>query len=365
MYSRSAIILAGGGSQRFQGPREIVRDKAMELFKGKTLLENVVVRASSFVDEIVITVNSQQRKSKYERLLRNKVGKGIWIRIDEDGCSGPLNGIRTGLRYVSSEHCMVLPTDTPLIESRLLLKMFPYLERFEWVVPTWPNGLLEVLMSAFRKGYALSSADLLCSMKRRGPYDLIRGAPRVRFVSIVEELQSTDPNLLTFVNINYPRDLQDLPVKTLTEGHVQKSISLSPSKITIQDINEIANELNAITEKCTSKDEHIDLLYDRLTEMRSHFWLGVIKEAEGNSIIGLVGDERSSRDALEEAANHFKWEASMFIEKGIGFLSAHALMDAYKCLSKIRRSSEAAELRKKAEDIYNEMSLDVRRKSAE
>ncbi len=365
MSSRAAIILAGGGSLRFQVPGETTRDKALELFRGRTLLEHVVSKALSFVDEVVVTVNGLERKSSYERLLKNKIGGDIQVRMDEDGCYGPLNGIRTGSRHIDSQSCIVLPTDTPLIEPRVFLRMFPYLERSEWVVPIWPNGLLEVLMSTFRRGYAFSSADLLCSLERSGPYDLIRGAPRAMFVSVVEELRRSDPNLLTFVNINYPRDLQNPPVKVVPEGPVQKSITLTLSKTTTRDIEEMSMMSNVITKEYLPESVEMEEIYECLTRKASHFWIGVIKEAIGNSVLNLFGDVKMFKEAMEEAAHYFTEEAAMFDEKGISFLSAHAFMDACRCLSKAGESSEANSLRRRAEDIYNEVGLDIQRKWVE
>jgi molybdopterin-guanine dinucleotide biosynthesis protein A len=61
---RAALILAGGKSQRFQSKRREWRDKALSHLSGKPLLVHVVQNANEVVDEVVVCVNDETRKTR-------------------------------------------------------------------------------------------------------------------------------------------------------------------------------------------------------------------------------------------------------------------------------------------------------------
>ena len=92
MTKRAAIILAGGKAQRFQTTQENWQDKALANLNGKPLLVHVVENVRDVVDEIVVVVNEETRRSTLSEMFwRNTVENArIITDLKIDYLSGPL-----------------------------------------------------------------------------------------------------------------------------------------------------------------------------------------------------------------------------------------------------------------------------------
>ena len=97
MTKRVAIILAGGKGQRFQTKNGKWQDKALANLWGKPLLVLAIESIKDVVDEVVIVVNDQSRKTEYSKVLETFSARDACLITDLNvkGLSGPLIAIYT------------------------------------------------------------------------------------------------------------------------------------------------------------------------------------------------------------------------------------------------------------------------------
>jgi molybdopterin-guanine dinucleotide biosynthesis protein A len=153
MVKRAALILAGGKARRFQTIDKTWQDKALADLAGKPLLIHAIQNFQGIVDEIVVCVNDEERKTKYEQILKNHALTNVKIVVDEkiSKISGPNVAIMSGLKAVQADYCFTLPCDMPFLQPKVAEYMFIQTEGFEMAVPMWPNGRLETLMMVLER----------------------------------------------------------------------------------------------------------------------------------------------------------------------------------------------------------------------
>jgi len=166
------------------------------------MIKRVVDAVSKVSGEVVIVTSSRRTSMSVSKI----VGGGITIIEDEEEGRGPLMGILTGCKRIHAEYVAVVPCDAPYLNPRVLMKLFERAEGHDAAVPRWPNGYLEPLHSVYRRQAVLGVAQDLLKRGYRSTLRLIEGLKDVVYVS-VEELKSIDERLLTFFNVNTPRDL--------------------------------------------------------------------------------------------------------------------------------------------------------------
>ena len=112
-FNCSILLLAGGQGRRVGG-----QDKGLIDWHGKPLITWVHQVARPLTDEILISCNrNQQRYASYaDRLVADQ----------EPDFPGPLTGIRAGLAAASHSQMLVLPCDTPLVDTALLTQLLAY-----------------------------------------------------------------------------------------------------------------------------------------------------------------------------------------------------------------------------------------------
>lgn len=107
MTSISAIVLAGGRGTRMQGI-----DKGLVNYQGRPMIEHVVERISTQVDDIIISANRNlQRYGAYaDRVVSDEV----------TGFNGPLSGIASCLPYCKHPRVLVVACDMPRLPQDLV-----------------------------------------------------------------------------------------------------------------------------------------------------------------------------------------------------------------------------------------------------
>ncbi|MDI9619543.1 MAG: NTP transferase domain-containing protein [Candidatus Nezhaarchaeota archaeon] len=193
---RGIIILAGGMSKRMG------RDKTFLTVKGVPMIKRVANSALSVSHEVIIVVGGKRVLKK----LSNVVGGEVTIAEDEEKGWGPLMGILSGCRKSRAEYVAVIPCDAPFINPRVLMELFKRAEGHDAAIPRWPNGYIEPLHSVYRREVIIGVADELLKKGSRSMIHMVNMLKDVVFVP-VEELKLIDYNLLTFFNVNTPRDL--------------------------------------------------------------------------------------------------------------------------------------------------------------
>jgi molybdopterin-guanine dinucleotide biosynthesis protein A len=110
----SAVILSGG-----RGSRMSFRDKGLQIFKKKPLIQHVIDRLQSQVTEIVISHNRNQ-----EDYLQ--FGLPLVTDGNTDGDTdflGPLSGILSCRSKINQILCFITPCDVPNIPNDLVAMM--------------------------------------------------------------------------------------------------------------------------------------------------------------------------------------------------------------------------------------------------
>ncbi|PDM26220.1 hypothetical protein CP083_04955 [Candidatus Bathyarchaeota archaeon B24-2] len=197
MLNAGALVLAGGESRRIGG------FKALAELNGKPLILYVVEKAVKLFVEVVVVASSERSARELKKILPRNV------RVVEDSVDGrgPLVGIVSGAREVSSEYMATLPCDSPFIKIEVLNILYGMRVGFDAVIPRWPNGYIEPLHAIYRRKTALSAGLQALKTGRYRVAEMIRRLGKVRYVDI-EDFRKVDAELLTFFNINSIEDLR-------------------------------------------------------------------------------------------------------------------------------------------------------------
>ncbi len=193
----SGIILAGGSSSRMG------RNKALLSLPGSknvTFVEHLVTLLEECCFETIIVARDKVHAQEY-------VFPGVRVVVDEKPGIGPLMGLYSGLREISTARALVVAVDLPHIQPALLsflvtqplsgdTLLIPLVQNIPQVLlAIYPRSILPVIQEQLLQG----RRDVRC---------LLELVP----VEYVEEAQliQVDPALRSFTNINTPIELREL-----------------------------------------------------------------------------------------------------------------------------------------------------------
>jgi len=220
---RFGIVLAGGASSRLADAGIVPPGgKAGLVLAGRTLLERVCERLAAAVGRIVVVAAPGQA-------LPGLPEAAEVVRDSLPG-SGPLAGIADGLRAVgrlmpAAAGGVVVSCDVPLVSPRLLEGLCDRIDSVTglqsprpdipgpmWVVPE-VGGHLQVTVSAMGTAL-LPSIVAHLQAGRRDPRSLVGRlrAEQPGSVVVVPEVEvlDLDPDLMSFRDLDTPRDLEEL-----------------------------------------------------------------------------------------------------------------------------------------------------------
>lgn len=95
----------------------------------------------------------------------------------------------------------------PFINPTVVEYLFKESINCPGAVPKWRNGRLEPLHAVYDCKAARQAAQHIVEKKTLSMISLIDHIPRMRFVSVEQEIAPLDPTLKTFRNLNTPRDM--------------------------------------------------------------------------------------------------------------------------------------------------------------
>jgi len=110
----TAVILAGGQASRMDG-----EDKGLIVFRELPLISHVINITKPKVSQILISAN---------RNFEEYANFGKVISDDLEGYQGPLAGISKALKVCSTPYLLVLPCDSPLIDTALIDSLIEKME---------------------------------------------------------------------------------------------------------------------------------------------------------------------------------------------------------------------------------------------
>ena len=187
----TSIILAGGKSSRLGG------NKALQAIGGKSLIQWVIDRVAILSTEIIIAT------ARGESVPCSSAAR-IRTVADIYPGKGPLVGIHSGLVASSSSRAIVVGCDTPFLSARLLEYMAQTSATFDVVVPRIRDKV-EPLCAVYSKNCVAPIRELIDQDEHK-IVELFRMV-RVRYIE-EDEIDSFDPDHLSFFNINSQADLE-------------------------------------------------------------------------------------------------------------------------------------------------------------
>ena len=187
----TSIVLAGGKSSR------LGRTKALQIIAGKSLIQWVVDRLAVLSTEIIIV-------TAHGEVIPCSSAVEIKTVADIYPGKGSLVGIYSGLIASSSSQAIVVGCDTPFLSTGLLEYMTQTSPTFDVVVPQIKKRV-EPLCAVYSKNCVAPIRELL-EQNELTIIELFRMI-KVRYVE-EDEINSFDPEHLSFFNINSQADLE-------------------------------------------------------------------------------------------------------------------------------------------------------------
>jgi molybdopterin-guanine dinucleotide biosynthesis protein A len=185
-----AIILSGGRASRMGGVR-----KAFLRLGAETFIERIIATLRPFFDSIIIAADEP---GPYAHL-------GEKVVVDGGVGRGPLAGLHAGLHASDSEFCFVTTADAPLLEPALVAWMIDHATGCDALVPSWERGI-EPLCAVYARSCLPAIEKVLAPGSR-----VIAFFPFVRVAYVpAEVLRRLDPDLVSFMNVNTPREYEEL-----------------------------------------------------------------------------------------------------------------------------------------------------------
>ncbi|APC42271.1 molybdenum cofactor guanylyltransferase [Clostridium estertheticum] len=134
MINKTLAILAGGQSSRMN-----YNNKALLKYKEKTFIEQII-RAGSGYKEIIIIANNEDIYKEFNLRVVGDIYNG----------HGPLGGIHAALTNSSTEYCLCIACDMPLISEEILDILGSFEDDYEVLVPK-VNNRLQPLCAIYKK----------------------------------------------------------------------------------------------------------------------------------------------------------------------------------------------------------------------
>jgi molybdopterin-guanine dinucleotide biosynthesis protein A len=125
----------------------------------------------------------------------------------------PLIGLYSTFKELLSlnyEKTFILACDNPFIQFKVIELLISNSINNECCIPQWENGFVEPLFAIYptKKAYYLSKKNL--ENKEFKLNKLLDRKWKTKYISIENEIQSIDNNLLTFINLNKAEDIKNL-----------------------------------------------------------------------------------------------------------------------------------------------------------
>ncbi len=184
--ARGAVVLCGGRSTRMG------RDKATLPFGPETLLQRVVRRVATSVDDLVVVARPGQDLPPLPDVVR--------VARDEVLDQGPIGGLAPGLAASRADAVFVTACDAPFVGAAVIGLLFERLGTNSIAVAE-TEGFAQPLCAVYRTSVVAEVEKLLAAGRLR-PAFLFDVVPTVRVTE--PELRAVDPDLAAFMNCNTP-----------------------------------------------------------------------------------------------------------------------------------------------------------------
>ena len=188
----AGLIIAGGRATRMGGI-----DKGLALLQQKSLIEHVISRLSSQVDEIFINANREitQYQALGYRVLQDETSDFI----------GPLAGFNLGLKHAKYDYLLTVPCDSPLLPLDLTQRLLSNLIKHDAdIAVATSDGDAHPVFCLCKKSVLPSLTNYL----QQGGRKVSAWQKSLNYI----EVDFTD-NAEAFINLNTLEDLAALELK--------------------------------------------------------------------------------------------------------------------------------------------------------
>jgi len=189
----SALILAGGESRRFGGPKALVK------IAGRPLIAHVAEAMASLAGETIVSVGAAGGEAGIRPVLPD-ARFAFDVRHDR----GPIEGFNEGFPMARGNLVLVAPCDAPLLRPALYRLLLEVLGDHDAAVPAL--DVPDPVRAVYRRDPVM--AVLEASSSVRSPSALV---DRLDCVHVSpDQLRGVDPDLSSFVDVNTQIDLDDV-----------------------------------------------------------------------------------------------------------------------------------------------------------
>ena len=209
--SLAFVILIGGKSKRFGS------DKGLYIFNGKPLIMHQLEVLSRFNYNIFIVAHSQDQVQNY---INNIDYRKItaFILDDQDINSDktirtPMIGMYSAFKeldVLEYEKAFTISCDMPLIKQEIVELIINKIKGYDFCIPKWDNNYLEPLFAIYPIKKALIQIRKNLQNRTYKLLNVIDKNWKINYISVEKEIQPLDENLVSFININGPLDIENL-----------------------------------------------------------------------------------------------------------------------------------------------------------
>ncbi|VVE64034.1 molybdenum cofactor guanylyltransferase [Pandoraea anapnoica] len=128
----TGLILAGGRGQRMGG-----RDKGLQPFAGRPLVEHAIARLGPQVGALLISAN--RNRDAYAAALGTDGADGV-VSDEIQDFAGPLAGMLAGLRAACTDYVLTVPCDSPYLPDDLSERLCAALNALPEADPDAPDS---------------------------------------------------------------------------------------------------------------------------------------------------------------------------------------------------------------------------------
>lgn len=187
----SGVILAGGLNTRFGG-----RNKAFIQIGGKTIFQRLYELYRELFEEIIVVTNNP-----LDYLDCNAL-----IVTDLFPIRSSLTGIHAGLFAASHPFAFFAACDTPFLQKSLVQLLLHQIDpAADAIIPEPAKGFYEPLCAIYGKACLKPIEGQL----QEGRLQILQLFRKIRIKMVQEtHLRESDPDLVSFFNINTPADLK-------------------------------------------------------------------------------------------------------------------------------------------------------------
>jgi hypothetical protein len=214
----------------------------------------------------------------------------------------------------------------PFVKPKIADHLLNVAEKFETVVPMWPNGMIETLIMVLQRSKGQEILQTLCQLKRARPSDIPRATPKTLLVSPLKTIKTLDPNLKSFININTQEDLKKLQTRDL-QGPIQKNVQINRGCFLFSDL-QLMHEASQLLQEGNfiMAQEKFDLCESRFEGVDNFFWAALASECKGEALLRYVQLQKEAnsqvildlefkcREAFSRAINNYHSEAKFYEE---------------------------------------------------